>query len=450
MGWLLDRRGLALTAALIALPIAYLSAIAPLWTLVGAAALVLVWLVLTRAELVLLLLVAVLPWEGALGYPSDTLSVVKLLGMLLFVAWSLRAAARNERLVFPSTVGPVAAFGALVALSLLLSADPEAGVQKALSYVLFIVFFFLVIQLVRTRDDARRVARVFALSASAAAAYALYLFLVVGAIDRAAGPIEDPNDFAYLVASALPLVGYLMIAEPSRRVLWATCFVLLGIATLATLSRGALVGLGALLLWAVATRRVRLGGILLGLAALLSAGLLAFTIWAPLLNDRIESKSRIAQANVGARQALWEGALRMAADHPITGVGPAMYTELAPEYVRGLPVVLENPVVHNSYLEILAECGPLALLAFLAYLGGTWQALSRARRRADVTDDADLRHFVTALQGTMVIAIVSATFLSEQLTTPFWLIGALASVVAARASAEPARPERRRRAALAT
>ena len=29
----------------------------------------------------------------------------------------------------------------------------------------------------------------------------------------------------------------------------------------------------------------------------------------------------------------------------------------------------------------------------------------------------------------MIVAIVSASFLSEQLTTPFWLIGALALVV---------------------
>ena len=447
MGRLLDGRGLALTAGLIALPFAYLAAVAPLWSLVGVAGFVLMVLVLTRAEVVLVVLVAVLPWEGALEYPSATVSVVKLMGLLLAVAWALRTAARNERLELPSTALPVAGFGAAVGLSLLLSENPSEGITKTLSYVLFIVFFFLVIQLVRTRDDARRVVRVFALSASAAAGYALYLFLIAGTIDRAAGPIEDPNDFAYLVASALPLVGYLISAEPSRRLLWSICFVLLGAATLATLSRGALVGLGALLVWAIATRRVRLGGVLLGVAALLSVGALAFAIWAPLLQDRIQSKERIASTNVNARQALWNGALRMSADHPLTGVGPAMYPLLAPEYVRGLPVVLEHPVVHNSYLEILAESGPAALLFFLGFLGATWQALTVARRRADAEEDLDLRRFTTALQGTMVIAIVSATFLSEQLTTPFWLIGALAIVVASRPAGQEA-PAVARRASL--
>jgi len=443
--WVLEGRGVVLPAALVALPTAYLAAVEPLWALVGVGAIALVALMLARAELLLLVLVAALPWEGALGFPSDTVSVVKLLGLLLFLAWALRTVARNERLELPPALVPVSLFGVAVGLSLLLSTDVAAGMRKTLSYALFIAFFFLVIQLVRNRDDARRLVRVFALSATAAAAYALYLFLVVGEIDRAAGPIEDPNDFAYLVASVLPLVGYLWSSEPSRRLLWAVCFVLLGAATLATLSRGALVGLGALAVWAVATRRVPLSGVLLGAATLLSVGLLAFTIWAPLLEDRLDSKGRIASANVGAREALWKGAIEMAADRPLTGVGPDAYPLLASQYVRDLPLVLKSRVVHNSYLEILAENGPLALLSFLAFLAGTWRALARSHLRAEQEDDIDLRRLSTALQGTMVIAIVSATFLSEQLTTPFWLIGALAIVVAgvSRAPARltvPARP----------
>jgi hypothetical protein len=49
------------------------------------------------------------------------------------------------------------------------------------------------------------------------------------------------------------------------------------------------------------------------------------------------------------------------------------------------------------------------------------------------------------MQASLIVAIVAGAFLSEQLTTPFWLIGALAAVVgtvpqAARAARPPHEP----------
>ena len=70
---------------------------------------------------------------------------------------------------------------------------------------------------------------------------------------------------------------------------------LLTAATLATLSRGALVGLAALAPWAVLTRRVPLSGLLLGVVTVLSVAGVAFMLWAPLLNDRLSMKERIAR-----------------------------------------------------------------------------------------------------------------------------------------------------------
>ena len=78
-------------AALIALGAAALAAYAPLAGVAVLGAVVLALLVLTRAETVLLLLVAVQPWNDMLAYPSETISVVKILGAILVIAWALRA-----------------------------------------------------------------------------------------------------------------------------------------------------------------------------------------------------------------------------------------------------------------------------------------------------------------------------------------------------------------------
>lgn len=444
-GRLLDSRLAFLAGAPVAIVLGVVASTHPFLALAGTGAALLALLMLVRAEALLLVLVAALPWEGLLAYPTESVSAVKVLGVLLFGAWIVRALVRAE----PLRLSPALAWAALLAfavgLSLLLSPNPADGIADSLRYGLFIVFFFLVLQLTHTATDVRRIVRVMVLSSTLAAGWGLYGFIVLG-LDRAAGPISDPNDFAYLMVCVLPLAAYLMGSDRRRRVLWGFCSLLLLGATLATLSRGALIGLAALAPWAIATRRVPLGGIVLGVAALLSIAALAFAIWAPLLHDRLEQKGNISAKNVTARQALWAASLRMAEDRPLTGVGPGRFGIEAPAYVRNNPIVLKQPVVHNSYLQVMAELGALGLFAFVAFLVSSWRLLGRARRRAVAEEDIDGRRLATAMQASLIVAIVAGAFLSEQLTTPFWLIGALAAVVgmvpqaehAARPSREPA------------
>jgi putative inorganic carbon (HCO3(-)) transporter len=428
-GRLLDSRAAFLAAAPIAIPLGYLGALYPLYVIAGVGVVILLLLAALRVEMLLLALAAVLPWEGALAYPTESVSVVKLLGVLLFMAWLLRALARSDPLRVSPALAWAGFFGLAVGLSMLLAPNPADSVFDSLRYALFIVFFFLVLQLTHTIQDVQRVVRVVVLSCTAAAAWGTYGFVALN-LERAAGPISDPNDFAYLMSCALPLACYLLIEERRRRLLWAICVVLLLAATLATLSRGALVGLTALAPWAIVTRRVPLTGVLLGGVAVLSVAGIAFALWAPLLHDRLERKGNIADKNVTSRQALWTGALRMAADRPLTGVGPGRFGIEAPTYVRNNPIPLGNPVVHNSYLHVLAEIGVLGLVGFVGFLASSWRMLGRGRKRAIAIGDRDGQRLATAMQASLLVAIVAGGFLSEQFTTPFWMIGALATVVA--------------------
>jgi O-antigen ligase len=429
LGRLLDSRAAFLVAAPLAVPLGIAAALEPLWALVAVGVAVLIVVVVTQVEILLLLLAAALPWEGALGYPSDAVSVVKILGVLLFVAWLARALATGAPLRVSPTLAWAGVFMFAVLLSLLFSRDPAQSVFDSLRYALFVVFFFLVLQLTETIDDVRRVMRVVVLSCTTAAAVGVYGFIALD-LERAAGPIADPNDFAYLMVCALPLACYLLAEEKGRRLLWGTCCLLLIAGTLATLSRGALVGLAALAPWAIMTRRVPLSGMLLGVVSVLSVGAIAFVLWAPVLHDRLSMKSHIADKNVSAREALWTGALRMSEDRPLTGVGPGRYGIEASKYVRNNPIPLPDPVVHNSYLHVLAEIGLLGFVGFVGFLISSWRLLGRGYRRAIAIGDRRGRRLATAMQASLLVAIVAGAFLSEQFTTPFWMMGALATVVA--------------------
>jgi len=422
---LAQRVAIAVPAALLALGIAYSSAQSPLATAAGLAAVLLAVAIVSQPLALLLLLVAALPWEGLLGFPTETVTVAKLLGLLVFVSVAISVVSGERRLRAPSTGVAVTILALAVGISLTLSPDPAAGVAKTLSYLLFIAFFFAVVQLVDDRRDLVRILRVITLSVTAAGCWGLAAFLS-GEEARAAGPIEDPNDFGYLMAATLPMALYLAVGRTPDRWLWRACVPILLAAMLATFSRGVLVALAAAAVWAIATRRIRLGGLAAtgaAIVAVLAAGLLLF---GSLIGERVEQKESIASENVSSRQALWRGAVAMTADRPLVGVGPGRFGVESVDYVRDDPIALRDPVVHNSYLEILAETGPVALAAFVAFIAGTWLSLSRLGRGRRAAGDVDGRKLVTALQASLLIAIVGALFLSQQLAAPFWLVGALA------------------------
>ena len=426
--WLLDGHGRILTAATIAAAVGFVAAYDPVLGFIALAAAVLALLVLAAPQAVLLVLLAALPWEGVLGYPSDALSVVKLLGMLLLVAFLFKTLQGDHRLRAPPTTYAVGLLGLLVTLSFIVSPAPGAESGTLLRYYLFLGFFFLMVQLVQDEAGVLKVLRVTALSVTVASMVGLISFLQ-GHVDRVAGPIPDPNDFGYLMATTLPLLGYLIIADRRWRPVWAVSFPIVLAGTLATLSRGAIVAVGALLVWALLTRRIKLGGLILStaaLAAVLIAGLLLFS---PLINERLESKSNIAAENVDSREALWRGAIAMSMDHPVTGVGPGRFGVESTDYVRDNPIVLSDPVAHNTYLQILAESGPFTLAAFLAFLGGSWISLSRYRKRCAAVPDVAGVRLATAVQAGLLVAIVGGVFLSENLANPLWLLGALAAII---------------------
>jgi putative inorganic carbon (HCO3(-)) transporter len=414
-----------LVAAAVAVPTAF----APVLALAATATLIVLGFVVFNAGALLLLMVAAFPWDDMLGFPTATISMIKLLGALLMIGYVLRSLARDEEMRLPPTLPSLVIFTMLVLLSLMASGDVGAGLSKTLRYLLFAAFSFLVVQLIRSRPQIVALLRVLVVSSTAAALYGVVL-LINGDVDRVSGPIGEANDFAYLLASVLPFAVYLTLRDRRWRTWWLLCSGMLILGLLGTLSRGALVGLSAVVLWAVATRRTRVGGVVAGVFVLAGVLALAFTLWRPLIDERLAAKDKVATANVESRKEYWRAAASMAADKPLLGVGPGRFGVESRDYVRNDPLNIEDPVVHNAYLEVLAEGGVPTLLAFLAFIGGSWALTSRARRQFEVVDDADGLRVTAAVQASLVVAIVSANFLSVQTSVPLWLLGGLAAVLA--------------------
>ncbi|HEX3239256.1 MAG TPA: O-antigen ligase family protein [Solirubrobacterales bacterium] len=430
-------RDVVAAALVVSLLAAYCAATAPLLGFALIACIVLASWVVSRPELVLFVLVAAMPWEAMLNFPTESLSVVKLLGLALAAAYFLQATRRGAEMRFPPTLVLALLLGMVVGVSLLVSPELSLGLTKGIRYAFFIGFLFLIVQMVGDREIAKGMLRVLCLATVAAGLYGIFLF-ITGAVERASGPIEDPNDFAYMTATVLPVAAYLYGETKQSKPLWGFALFVLLAATALTLSRGALVGLGALLLWAVLSRRI--GATRLFWTGITVVGLtvIAFAIWAPLINERLEEKDRIGSENVSSRTSFWSAAEQMTYDHPLLGIGPGRFGVEAPNYVRNNPIALQDPVVHNMYLEVLVESGPLALALFLLMIISAWMAAAAAERQARNRGDPQIARLAATVKAMLIVATVSGLFLSEQVAPPIWLAcglagsGALALVPAVR------------------
>ena len=167
---------------------------------------------------ILLLLVASFPWDDALGYPTREISVGKLLGAGLVVTYLLSRPHRRWVPV-PKVFWVLLAFLGVLAVSLLRSGRVADGAVQSMRYVLFAVFYFLVVQLITDRARLMRLAQVFVVSSAVAAMVGTFRFLT-SMTGRASGPIGEANDFAYVLATAVPLAVYLAWRKREHRVIW--------------------------------------------------------------------------------------------------------------------------------------------------------------------------------------------------------------------------------------
>jgi O-antigen ligase len=408
-------------------------------------------LVLSRPEWLLLALVACLPWESKLHYPSATVTVLAFSRVALPSLFVLSALLRRDRLLLPRFLAPLLAFLLLTLLSLMVSIEPGEGVVKTLRYLIFGASLFASIQFLRNRTTLLRAIRVLAISAGGASIYALVGFLD-GQLTRAAGPVADPNDFGDLIVFVIPLTLFLFVEDRRWRVLWGLVLTALLAATFGSLSRGALVGLGGLVVWGIVTRRVSAVA-LLGAATLVATiVLVALAFFGSVVKERLLGRERITSSTAAARIVFWEAAGSMSAHHPLLGVGPERFDAEREKYLHGTPVALESRVssssqvrdlvrtAHNSYLEVAAENGIPAALAFGAFLLAIWGSLRSFIGGSAARLDDQGKRLAMTLQGALITAVLSGFFVSGELEASFWLVGVLAGALTATATvALPAR-----------
>ena len=79
-------------------------------------------------------------------------------------------------------------------------------------------------------------------------------------------------------------------------------------------------------------------------------------------------------------------------------------------------------VVHNTYLELLAELGPLGLLSFVAIAVAAIVATINAIRISSAIHDIELEYFARGTLVAIVGLLTAVTFLSGEYEKHLWLM----------------------------
>lgn len=424
---------LALVSALAAaaLAAALLAAGSPTAAVAGVVAVAGLAVAATRPMLGLLGLVAVGILESSLTEPfGSQLTPVKLAGLVCFGTFFLEALATGRRLRLDRSHAILGLLLAVALVSSLQARSPGDGMSTALRYASFAGLYFVATQF----DDprlARRVAWVTGASATVAAGLALRNF-AQGETPLAAPLYGDPNDLAFLLVTALPLTLWLLAgATPTVRALVLGMVGVLATATVLSLSRGALVALGAGLVWHALTERRHLPALLLAATVAVAAALFATGSTETRVTSALEQKEYIAADNVETRLDAWRAATELAVEHPVLGVGPGNFGFYYFEKTGRPPGTFGLRVVHDAYLDVAAELGLTGLILFVLFLATVFARASAARARGWGPPG-----LAAATRTGLVIAMVGALTLSEQYFPPFWVLGALATLAWAQRGAD--------------
>ena len=394
---------------------------------------VVIGLLLYRLDLAVAVLAATFFFDAYLNHGAGILTIDKGLGVLAVMAWVLEWTVNRRPVLGTRQLWLIGAFLLWTGISIVVARNDRAALVTSLRYLTFATLYFLVLQTVR--GDRRRadvLVRVAVVAAAVASIIGLIGFFGHH-VTRASGPIKDPNDFGFILASSVPLAIYQLRWGATRwgKAIWSTALVLILACTLATFSRSALTGLTVASLWALVTRRLRLRWLLAVVTCLAAIGGVALLATPQLVHAAFGEKAHVATRNVDVRFGYYRVELNEWEHYPITGVGPGNFVfrfyQFAPTAQESLPFPSNVLTIsgEEAYLVILAEQGAPGLALFLGYLALSWADLRR-RFPADQRRD----QLQAAAAAGFIVACIGALSLAEQYYPPLWFLPALGASLA--------------------
>ena len=343
--------------------------IAPMWILIGLGGLIAAYLVLCSPEFGVLMIMVLLPVAPTMG----------LVAAVLYCAlcFLLKLMCGKRSLKFDLLDGTIFVFmlmmigGGLVAAS-------SASIKPMLVYVAFMVGYFLVVNLIRSKEWLNRCVMGVIFSTTLVSLYGLYQNFF-GTVEqtwqdsdmfseiegRVVSTFENPNVLAEYLIMVLPLIlaAFILKSGARGKLMLAVAGALCAACLIYTWSRGAwlgcLIGLFIFMLMYSKNTLVFL------LFCTLGIPFLPFILPDSII-QRFMSIGNLGDSSTSYRVYIWQGVVNMLSDcfGGGIGIGNDSFKLVYPYYA--LSGIETAPHSHNLYLQICVEIGIFGLIVFLA------------------------------------------------------------------------------------
>jgi putative inorganic carbon (HCO3(-)) transporter len=352
-------------------------------------------------------------YERILGPPYARIAII--LALFAFVFEQRRFRFRTPDLL-------LAVFSVVVLLSSVTAFEPAASYGRITDYFSWVVIYLLIANAVDTEGRFLVFTLSFLLYSFKMSNFATRSWAQDGFVYRdwgttgAPGFFQNSGEFGIQMCIFIPLVVAFILALRDNWPRWMR-WLAWGMAATAVTgivgssSRGALVGLAAVVLWFLMKTRHRFRAVM---ATIVLAGFV-YAITPPEEKIRFEQMGQ-DKTSIN-RTTYWKHGLEIMENYPILGIGYANW----PQYyeinygVQALP--------HNIFIEAGAELGCTGLAAFLALIGCTFVLNRRTRKLAQGLGERGRFMFYMAhgLDGALVGFMASGFFVTVLYYPFFWI-----------------------------
>lgn len=239
------------------------------------------------------------------------------------------------------------------------------------------------------------------------------------------GFIGDGNDFALSVNVIVPLCLFLMSESKSKapRLFWGFALVVCLACVVLTKSRGGTVALAFMGLYYWTKSERKMVSAIGALAVIATIAVFAPPSYFDRMSQITDSQEGSAQGRIQA----WRAGVRMAIDHPLTGVGAGHFPLAYGGKYRVDPNIPAQ-TAHSVYFLLLGELGFPGVILVITILVWNFRAGSRLLREIDDEPQAGTeRRMLVAVNASILAFASGGAFLSAAYYPHWYVIAGLAT-----------------------
>lgn len=320
-----------------------------------------------------------------------------------FLVYGYRKFRHDREVPRAPILAPALAFTYCIALSVIFSIHPSESVFHAKDLALFIIIPIFY-DAIKDVDDIKVLYGILILAGVLSSAYGLVQFLQVdgqlGA--RIHGFTGNWMTFSGLLMILNVLLFSNLLFLKKHPVWFYPAFAILSVTLLLTLTRNAWLGFLSATFVLIAMRRVRWVIALPLVVGMVFVG--SIVMFPSTIGHRMQDMFNPDETSARDRMLMLKSGGEIIRDYPLTGVGSGMIPQVYPRYRAAHSVFHNNQHLHNNLVQMAAENGILALLAWIWLIGKVLLDLIHWKRNVVNPEEKFIIHGTIGILVSLMVA----------------------------------------------